>query len=542
MAVHSPFLAALDKQARSELERRLLERQSGKCFICDEPIDLVLQQGQLDIDHIVPLAQQGADAENNFAITHAPCNRMKGASDLRVARRLMEFDKLQTMAQKEGERGANLGHLLEKYNGAKWSLRLQRKDDWVEYSLAETGDPRILRTPVFKDTLSEMESCFTVLPLAYLHHDDRINPRSIGANLRGLIEEFMKQRPQLQVGLAWWTPESDSSGPVKIFDGQHKAAAQILLGVTALPVRIFLNPDLKVLLAANTNAGDKLRQVAFDVAVLRHLGNTLYVERVREYKEMKALREDDYSFSEKDLVTFFKGGYLEMQKYIVDSVRDAITYNKENVLMEFVEMAGKGADRPLAYSALERTFFKEFIYKKALEARLDEGLEQGLNPRALERDQLVRLMTLFAKQVFVGCWNPEIGGQKLEYRLQKGEKIPELHLRAWRIAREEILGNILAWVRLVIENYYVWTGRLPDKERLLQHKLPEELWKRIEVFLLNLASLPCWIDKGLSTTVFGVKQNLDFWRTIFEKGTAPNGVRVLAQPLDLTIMVQEPPK
>ena len=231
-----------------------------------------------------------------------------------------------------------------------------------------------------------------------------------------------------------------------------------------------------------------------------------------------------------------------MQKYIVDAVRDSITYNKENVLMEFVEMAGKSADRPLAYSAVERTFFKEFIYKKALEVHLDEGLEQGTNPRLLERDQLVRLMTLFAKTFFVGNWNPEIGGQKLEYRLQKGDKIPEFHLRAWRIAREEILGNILVWVRLVIENYYAWMGQVADKERLLQHKLPEELWKRIEVFLTNLGLLPCWIDKGLSTTVFGVKQNLDFWKTIFEKGTAPNGVRVLTQPLELAKMILEKPK
>lgn len=469
MPVHSPFLASLDKLQRTELERRLLDRQSGNCFICDEPIDLVLHQGQLDIDHIIPLAQQGADEENNFALTHSSCNRMKGASDLRVARRIREFDKLQEMARKEGARGANLGHLLRKHGGAQWPLRLQIKDDWLEYSLAESGDPRVLKVPVFKDPLSGMESCFTVLPLAYLHHDDRINPRSIGSNLRGLIEEFMKKRPQLQISLAWWAPESDASGPVKVFDGQHKAAAQILLGVKVLPVRIFINPDINVLLTANTNAGDKLRQVAFDVAVLRHLGNTLYTERVRQYKEMKALREDDYSFSEKDLVTFFKGEYLEMQKYIVDAVRDSITYNKENVLMEFVEMAGKSADRPLAYSAVERTFFKEFIYKKALEVHLDEGLEQGTNPRMLERDQLVRLMTLLAKIFFVGHWNPEIGGQKLEYRLQKGDKIPEFHLRAWRIAREEILGNILVWVRLVIENYYAWMGQVADKERIMQH-------------------------------------------------------------------------
>ena len=79
MPVHSPFLASLDKPQRAELERRLLDLQSGNCFICDEPINLVLHQGQLDIDHIVPLAQQGADEENNFALTHASCNRMKGA-------------------------------------------------------------------------------------------------------------------------------------------------------------------------------------------------------------------------------------------------------------------------------------------------------------------------------------------------------------------------------------------------------------------------------------------------------------------------------
>ena len=237
-----------------------------------------------------------------------------------------------------------------------------------------------------------------------------------------------------------------------------------------------------MLLTANTNAGDKLRQVAFDVAVLRHLGNTLYTERVRQYKEMKALREDDYSFSEKDLVTFFKGEYLEMQKYIVDAVRDSITYNKENVLMEFVEMAGKSADRPLAYSAVERTFFKEFIYKKALEVHLDEGLEQGTNPRMLERDQLVRLMTLFAKTFFVGHWNPEIGGQKLEYQAAKRGQDPGIPPQGLEDRSRRNTGNILVWVRLVIENYYAWMGQVADKERLLQHRLPEELWKRIEVF------------------------------------------------------------
>jgi hypothetical protein len=458
-----------------------------------------------------------------------------------VARRIAEFEKLQRTAIEEGKRGASLGDVLGRHNGATANMKLKRYPDAVEYALTAVGKNDIRRLPLYKDPLSGMEYFFTILPLEYLHHDDRINPRSIGANIRGLIEEFLQKRPQLHVALAWWSPGSDGGGPIKVFDGQHKAAAQIMLGVKELPVRVFVEPDTNVLLVANTNAGSTLRQVAFDVAVMRHLGSSLFMERVRQYQDMKGLPENNYSFSEKDLVAFFRSEHREMLRYIIDAVRDSITHNKDDGLMEFIEWAGKTADRPLAYSTIERTFFSEFIYKKALDARIDEGMERGENARVLEREQTVRLMSLFAEIFFVGKWDPDIGGRKLEYRLQKGDSIPENHLRAWRISREEILANLLTWVRLVIENYNAYTGRMIDKERLLQYPLPEDLWQRIKTFLDNLSALPCWIDKNLSNTVFGAKQNLDFWKNVFKTGKTPTGVRVLAEPLDLQTMIMNRP-
>src|SRR5262249_23562886 len=162
-------------------------------------------------------------------------------------------------------------------------------------------------------------------------------------------------RPQLHVALGWWTPNSDGAGPVKVFDGQHKAAAQILLGVRDLLVRVFVEPDVNVLLLANTNAGGKLRQVAFDTAVMRHLGSSLYVDRVRRYQSMRGLSEDDYSFSEHDLVRFFRGERKEMERYIIDAQRDAINHDHQNALLEFVEWAGKGADQPVSYTTIERS-------------------------------------------------------------------------------------------------------------------------------------------------------------------------------------------
>lgn len=534
----SRYLAGLGAEERAKLEQKLLARQSGRCFICDEPIDLMLHKGQLDIDHIDPLIEEGLDAENNFAITHLSCNRSKGAANLEIARRLAEFERLQEEAQKAGKRGANLGDVLARHDGAKALFRIRRDATNVEFTLSEVGDNSIRKAPIYRDKLSGMDSFFTPLPLEYLHHDDRINPRSIGANIRGLIEEFLQKRPQLHVALAWWAPDHDGAGAVKVFDGQHKAAAQILLGARELPVRVFLEPDVNTLLLANTNAGGKLRQVAFDTAVMRHLGSSLYIDRVRRYQSMRGLSENDYSFSEHDLVRFFRGERREMERYIIDAQRDAITHDLKNALLEFVEWAGKGADRPLSYNTIERSFFRELLYKKALDTPIDAGMEEGSNPRQLEREQMVRLMSLFAKVFFVGHWDPELGGRRVESRLEDGEVIPEGHLRAWRIAREEVLANVMRWTRLVIANYFAYTGKFIHEDRQLHTRLPDELWDRLLNFFESLSRLPCWVDRNLSTSVFGPKQNLDYWKQVFDTGKSPSRIQILAAPLDLNEMIR----
>ena len=77
MPVHSLYLSRLSSEQREDLQRRLLERQNAVCFICEEPINLVLQRATLEIDHIIPIASRGKDEENNFALTHEFCNRTK---------------------------------------------------------------------------------------------------------------------------------------------------------------------------------------------------------------------------------------------------------------------------------------------------------------------------------------------------------------------------------------------------------------------------------------------------------------------------------
>ena len=66
----SKFLYSLSKEEDLSLRKKLHQIQNGQCYICQYPIDLGLHT--TNIDHIVPLAAKGKDAEENFALAHEP--------------------------------------------------------------------------------------------------------------------------------------------------------------------------------------------------------------------------------------------------------------------------------------------------------------------------------------------------------------------------------------------------------------------------------------------------------------------------------------
>ena len=79
----------------------------------------------------------------------------------------------------------------------------------------------------------------------------------------------------------------------------------MLLGAKRLIVRVFIDPDVDRLIETNTNAGSKLKQIAFDKSIVRQLHNTLYMEKLEQYQSDHGLKSDDFNFSEKDVVEHF---------------------------------------------------------------------------------------------------------------------------------------------------------------------------------------------------------------------------------------------
>lgn len=534
-------LSKIKQSDRQELIARLLESQNNTCYICQDPINLDVQGNDAEVDHITPLAANGPDEESNYAIVHGDCNRRKLASHLYVARQLMRFERLSKKCLSEKQRTPTLEDLLVTVGGGKAAMGLSVTEKFVEFSLSQLGDHEVHRVPLLHDPLSKVKTFFAELPLGVLYHDHRINPRSIGSNIRGLLEEFHGGKPQLHVSLGWVETKGENAGKVHVFDGQHKAAAQILLRATTLPMRVFVDPDLDLLLEANTNAGSKLRQVAFDKASLRNLGSSLYRERIGQYQEQLGLAPDNLDFTETDLYRHFKGQSKEIKRYIADAVRYRVIHQDENAMVQYVEFAGKGTERPVSYSAIDKTFFSQFICQDPLDSPV---LGADPHPRDHEARQLSRLMTIAAEQLLCDRYSFDIGTYRLENRVAGGENIPSEHLAGVRLCREEVMQAWVASIKDILTSYLANEGKITSlyQSRLLHHEFPEQAFANVRNFLCNLRRLQCWSNVSLSETVFGGKPNYEYWRNVFLTGKTPAGVQVLAQPVNLIEMIQPPPQ
>ncbi len=529
----SNYLARLSSGDREKLINDLWTIQNGKCFISEDAIDKILHKDLLDIDHVIPSKMGGKDDPSNFALTFASANRSKQASDLKLARILHRFKKIQDNLKEHEDRSPNLNDILKTKQGSKYKLTFKIEDNHILYSLAQSGNNSVVKAPIYKDKLSGLDYFFAVLPIEYVFHDDKLNPRSIGSNISKLIDEFYQGNPQLHISLGWIDINNTSDAYVKIFDGQHKAAAQVMLDVKEIPVRIFINPNEDLIILTNFRAGTTLKQVAFDKSIQRHLGNTLFFDRVKRYQSELTLEEDNFNFSERELVNYFKGESRELKRYILDSVRDGVTRNSENKLMEYVDLGGRAKEKPMSYSSIEKTFYSFFIYQDLLDTPISFKLEEGTNPRSLEKSQIVKLMNIIAEEIFIGKFDFEIGTAQLESKIQKNEVLPEEHMRAYRMAKEEILYNWLKYLSQIIQTHFISLGHPVDEKKLFQYEFSDTLWNNIRNYVINLSELPLWTNNELSNTVFGGKQNNQFWQTIFSTGSTPQGYKVLVSPLNL---------
>ena len=522
----TPAFDALAVDERKQIVKRLYDYQHGICSIDEEPLDLAQP---VDVDHIKARDRGGEDSLNNWGLAHASCNRSKGNRDLQLMRYLARFRKARK-GHLGGDESYTVGTALSLHGGAQnpTVAKVEAETDGAErlaLSWPVNGEVVARRFRIEVDPNNpSVRSITAMVPKESVFHDGGINPRSI-VDLEPFIEEFYRGNPQLLPSLAHFSFAEDGSKPGKImlFDGQHKAAAQIFLGNRELYLRIFINPNLKLLQQTNFGAHTRLAQIHFPMAIQDKVGHDLFLPALQEYLNSLPSKEGvaEGSFfstlnaeDRGDMRSYFQG----FLKFDVVSVVAA----DGGKFFDYVEtVTARSKTKPLAYETVRKAIYNTFLCLK----ETNEAIEVALEMREKERLNLARLLRLFSKRVLEGQFDLSIGTFKLEERLATDPSIKDPHLRAYRLCRQAPLIVVMRELREAIAQMLSLRGRYKKNAwhtgQPLWADLDEGDWNDVDKMLGVIISHKVWIERNPANAQLLADNRQKSWEDIIVHGTLP---------------------
>lgn len=542
----TPVFEGLSKGERDQVIKELYDYQKGLCYIDEEPIDLTLP---VDVDHIRSRDQGGMDNKNNWGLTHASCNRAKGNRDLDLQRFIVRFQKARQghLNSGQGEDSFTVGVALSLHGGAKRETvgRIERDTEGREtFVVTWESDGKFTteRLPLYVDlNNSEIKSFTALVPKEYVFHDSDINPRSI-VDLEPFIEEFYRRHPQLLPSLAHLILRSKESGQgqLLLFDGQHKAAAQLFLGHSLLYLRVFVNPDTKLLKTTNFGAHTKLAQIHFPLAIQDKVGHDIYRPALEGYlnslAEKTGVLENSYfrglAKEERAEMKAHFQGYLKFRVV-------AAAGSDNGRFFEYVEtISARSKSKPLAYETVRKAIFNNFLCLAETAVPIDVALEM----RDRERDNLVSLLGLFTAKVLTSQFEMSKGIYKIEERLSSDPSIRDPHLRAYRLCRSAPLIVAMRELREAMSQLFSLRGRYKDpswrKEQVLWADIQDEDWQAVGKMLNAILSHKVWIERNPAYTQILQDTRQKSWEDILVRGQFPGAAQQVYEPLTAAFLLK----
>jgi hypothetical protein len=370
-----------------------------------------------------------------------------------------------------------------------------------------------------------------------------------------MIEEFYYRHPQMQPSLAFFQPgaSNEAEGRIMLFDGQHKAAAQLYNQCDGLLCRVFLAPCKAVgeefakfldeLRRTNFRAHTKLAQLHFAQFTEDKVGHTLYVDEREELKTILVQRGVEASdISEKRLHRAARETNPEEARDFKDQhscyLRYEVLTTRDLELMKFVETLSARSRRfPLSYETLKH-LLDVFLYRDLAE----EPLAETDNWRVEERENLAKLLDLIAQEALVGKFQLDIGVYKLDEKIEGNPAaVPLGHLRAYRLCRKPALTVWADVLRDALSQYLALRGKYQKtwyRDRPLWAMIEPIEWEAFRRGIKAIISHKVWAEnqKHLVGTLASTRKK--DWESILLEGKLPGRPEKLYPELNLALILK----
>lgn len=483
------------KRQISEQDKKLVQEQqrnqngSLSCFISGEIIDL--NNDEIEYDHILPYAKQGDTDLANIRIVKKIYNRRKSDQSLYEVRDNLKLEQL--FIEKKNK--IKLQDIFKLKDIEQKSLIFTKKDHSI---VIDDGVDKKEFYLLF-DNILEVEYFYGRIPVKWLENDDQegLQPRVIDYKRLISLRNHLKFHPQLAPSIARLIDLK-----FKLFDGQHKLAAQVLNNNTEVDIKVYVSPDdtekakklFDDLMITNLEAHSKHKQIPFYTSTLLDRLSVIYKEMLDEFTAKKAVGQH----SEENFIKFLVAEKQQNKKDAKEMLKSAIMDNaiELSALRPFIAEASKDAAYPLSIDLLKKTIFSNTLYLEPSSANF-----KAVNDyRDTELENFKELAQLLVQHGYLNSWVQNI----------RGKELTDLELKSRRIWHKGAVSTWSPYLESILGMAFNFMTHDERKKLLYRDLMTSDQKERIKACLQRLFNHPLWDEpKGEidSLLVSSTKQN-----------------------------------
>jgi len=464
------------KRQLTEKEKEQVRKQQMdaggilKCFISGEVIG---DDDVIEYDHTLAYSKEGETSLENIRVVKKEYNRRKSDQSLYDVRdnlkleRLFEAEKnkikLQDIFNLKQVEHKNIA--VKKLNG---TITIEDGIDKIE-------------CPLLFDNLLNVHYFYARIKNKWIINDDEkgLQPRYIIYQRLIKLRDHLLTHPQLAPSIARLTDNK-----IKLFDGQHKFAAQILNNKTDLDVKVYLSPVepekskqlFDQLMITNLEAHSKHKQIPFYTSTLLDKLSEIHKEFLEKFIETKP----PDTHTEENLVRFLvseqKYSAAEAKNMLISAIK--IQAKELSILKDYVAIASRDANYPITDELLSKTIFPNTLYLVPSKTHFKSDFDF----RDSEIENFKVISKLLVEKGYLENWVVK----------KRNSTLTNLQLKSRRIWHK---GSVLTWAPYLKDIIIIACNMISQDERdklLYRKQFTQEQIDRISNCLHRLFNHNIW--------------------------------------------------
>lgn len=464
-----------ERRILTEEEKQSLLTRHNDCYICGETLE-GYSRSEIQFDHIYNYADGYPQELSNFAPVHASPDERKLNCHAAKGRKAPIDYREEVRIRKRLASVQGLADLCPNAIPSVFSISADKR------TLSFNG----VQLPLYNQKIGAKDNLyfFHELETKYIENDNEIQLRPLEAKTLPLIFH-LKSSVQLLPSLGRLDPTTKT---VKLFDGQHKAVAQIIgNNKDRIPCLVFVAPDVNDLRVTVYEAHTDFVQQRYKKSHIDAKLADIYAQRIEAFR--KRIGNLLAPFSEADIL---RGESVpNIRNFILSSILKEIRINTDVIRLYAAESRTDQKQRPILWQSIEK-FISKFCNLSAVE----ELSESDANYRSDEIDNLTFLLNRIEEYAIKGKWNPENPASK-HHRMSR--------TFFYRTAFNNWVNTLEEGLRFSLEQM---RGSKVYGSLCYQKAFSSDVRKRFDAIVKRLFEHPLWVQESIQDEIAKTNQDV----------------------------------